>query len=169
MVLIVGNLDMYIKASLIGFILKQRGFSLLELLVVVGIVSVAAALGAPSFAEFIKQDRIVAHANQLHSVFKFARSEAVKRETQVNLRVSENDWEVVEHIGTDDEQVLRTFTQDVDSLSINLSDVTIKVTGELSSTVDVLVTDNDSSTSDYRFCALISGQSWLEENIDQCV
>ena len=69
---------------------KKSGFTLLELLVTVAVVSVVVALGVPSMTEFIKNDRLTSNVNTLIGHLAYARSEAVKRSVQVTLCVSNN-------------------------------------------------------------------------------
>ena len=73
---------------------KQLGFTMVELLITMGLVSILAMLAAPSFAQYIKQERLVTTANQLSSVYRYARSEAVKRAQTVTL-AKQNETRVV--------------------------------------------------------------------------
>jgi len=64
---------------------KEQAFTLIELLFVVGIVGVLASVAIPSFSQQMKNNRLTSNANQLHSIFKFARSEAAKRNSDIQL------------------------------------------------------------------------------------
>jgi type IV fimbrial biogenesis protein FimT len=55
------------------------GFTLLELMVTIAILAIVAALGTPSLANIIRDNRVTAQANDLVSLLTLARSEAVKR------------------------------------------------------------------------------------------
>ncbi|CCQ11540.1 pilin, putative [Pseudoalteromonas luteoviolacea B = ATCC 29581] len=147
--------------------IKMRGFTLLELMVGVAIVAILATLAVPSFVEQIKRDRIVTHANQMQAVYRFARSEAVKRETAIELRAAQSSWKVIELVNGREIE-LRSFTPSHSSIQIAFPTLQIKKTGEISAAKNVLITDNDNSTSDIRFCALPSGQSWLEAGVRGC-
>jgi type IV fimbrial biogenesis protein FimT len=65
--------------------MKQRGFTLFELLVVLGIAAVLVALALPSYQRMVQQERHTRAVNQLQAMYKFARSEAIKRNQQVNI------------------------------------------------------------------------------------
>ena len=68
----------------------NSGFSLVELMVTVAIISVVVAFGIPSMTEFSKNDRLTTNINTLVGHLAYARSEAVKRSVQVSLCVSNN-------------------------------------------------------------------------------
>ena len=63
----------------------QRAFTLVELLTVITIVGIVAAMAGPGFHDFIVQQRIRAAAYELIADLNFARSEAVKRNATVTI------------------------------------------------------------------------------------
>ena len=58
---------------------QARGFTLIELAIVVLIMAVLATLAAPSFRSFIVNQRVKTASFDLYSTLLFARSEAIKR------------------------------------------------------------------------------------------
>jgi len=58
---------------------RQKGLTLIELLISIVVLTVILALGIPSFMQFIKNNRLTAQANNLVVSVQLARSEAVKR------------------------------------------------------------------------------------------
>ncbi len=57
---------------------SQPGFSLYELLMTLLVIGVILALGVPNLQQFTRNSRITATANDLHSSFVLARSEATR-------------------------------------------------------------------------------------------
>ena len=58
---------------------KHRGFTLIELFVVLAIVAVLATLAAPSFTRLIKSNSIRSNVNSFMADLRFARSESIRR------------------------------------------------------------------------------------------
>ena len=67
---------------------KNSGFTLLEAIVVVGMVSILFAIAIPSMTTFTKNDRLTTNVNTLIGHLAYARSEAVKRSQQVSVCAS---------------------------------------------------------------------------------
>ncbi|MBK8535774.1 MAG: GspH/FimT family pseudopilin [Candidatus Competibacteraceae bacterium] len=64
---------------------RQRGFTLIELIITVAIAAILLAIGVPSFQEMMRNNRVAAHTNDLLSSLNLARSEAIKRGVRVSL------------------------------------------------------------------------------------
>jgi type IV fimbrial biogenesis protein FimT len=135
---------------------KHKGFTLLELITVMAIISVLSTIAVPSFVQQIKQQRIISNINHLHSTFKFARSESAKRSQLIVLDEAAGSWHV-----TLEGNTLASFTpSDVSITVTGLVDHSVQATGETTAG-NYLVTDQDSSTTDYRLCIYVSGQSYI--------
>ncbi|HEY9868788.1 MAG TPA: GspH/FimT family protein [Candidatus Obscuribacterales bacterium] len=70
----------------------SRGFSVIELVIVIVIVAVLAAMAGPSFREYIASQRIKNASFDLIAALAFARSEALKRNANVHLCAGGTNW-----------------------------------------------------------------------------
>ena len=74
----------------------QRGVTLIEAMIVLGIAAVLLAFAVPSFREFVVRSRLDSAAQELLTSLQLARSEATRRGAQVTLRLSgaagSRDW-----------------------------------------------------------------------------
>ena len=68
----------------------SQGFTLLELMIVLTLVSVILAIGAPSFGDFSRNNRLTSAANNLLAGLQLARTEAIKRQRIVSICTSDN-------------------------------------------------------------------------------
>jgi type IV fimbrial biogenesis protein FimT len=67
---------------------RQQGFSIIELAVVVSIIGILAALGIPAFSEYIQNARLGTMAQGIHTGLSLARSEAIRRNAQVEFAMT---------------------------------------------------------------------------------
>lgn len=68
--------------------MRSRGFTLIELMIVLVILAVVLMIALPGFSEITLSTRLKAYANELVSSAYLARSEAIKRNVPVTLCVS---------------------------------------------------------------------------------
>jgi type IV fimbrial biogenesis protein FimT len=64
---------------------RQRGFTLIELMIVVTLLAVMLGIGIPSFRGFIAGQRVKTAAYDFATALLVARSEAIKRNTTVTI------------------------------------------------------------------------------------
>lgn len=67
---------------------RDFGFTLIELMIVVTLVSILLVIAIPSFRELIQRNRVAGEINSFVSDLQFARSEAIKRGQPVSLCAS---------------------------------------------------------------------------------
>ena len=63
----------------------QRGFTIAELMIVVIIAAVLAAIAAPNMSEFVKNNSRATRLNTMVTALNYARGQAVTRNTRVSL------------------------------------------------------------------------------------
>ncbi len=73
--------------------LHGRGFTLIEVLIVIVMISVMMVIAVPSFVTFTASQRVKTASFDLYAALTFARSEAIKRRRCVTVApVSGTDW-----------------------------------------------------------------------------
>lgn len=81
----------------------QSGFTLIELLVTIAVIVIMATIAVPNFRGLIERNQLSADFNHMLSGINFARSEAVKRRTNVSVDISDadgaNPWKLVVEAG----------------------------------------------------------------------
>ncbi len=73
---------------------KPKGFTLIELMVVVALLGVFAAIAVPSFTQFIANNRTQSLNNELLALLQFARSTAVEERVTIKVCQESGGWTV---------------------------------------------------------------------------
>ena len=105
--------------------MKNKGFTIVELMTTLAIVAIMAAIAAPSFKNLIANNRLAAFSNDMISSLSAARNEAISTRQSVAIQPNSGNW-------TNGWAVI------VDSNSdglFNASDVTVKTVEAYNSTL----------------------------------
>ena len=80
---------------------NTSGFSLIEVLVVIVIIGILAAIGTPALLAMKTRSSVRADSNELYAAFRYAQSAAVKRSESICLNIAGNDFRVYVDGGAD--------------------------------------------------------------------
>ncbi len=70
-----------------------RGFTLVELLVTIAVITIIVSLGVPMYGQFTQSSALSGRSSDLVAAINYARSEAVTRRTTIRLEELAGSWE----------------------------------------------------------------------------
>lgn len=73
-------------------LMKNHGFTLLELMITLAIMAIMLSWAVPGFQEIIRQNRLTTETNELVTALNLARSEAIKRGRPVTVTADGGGW-----------------------------------------------------------------------------
>lgn len=68
---------------------KKNGFTLVEMMVTLTLISIVLAIGVPNFKNTVRNTQLTAQSNEFVAVMNYARSEAIKRGARVSVCASD--------------------------------------------------------------------------------
>lgn len=104
--------------------IKLKGFTMVELMIVIAIVSILAAFAGPSFTTMINNNRITTQTNQFILALQIARSEAVKRGRSISVKAidsttASNEWGPGWQVVDENDNLIQTFDAIPSGLTLN--------------------------------------------------
>ncbi len=125
---------------------QAKGFTLIELMIILTIVGVLMALAAPNYRDFVRRNRLTTQSNEFIAAVQFTRAEAIRRNRNVTLSATDDSdntnewgkgWQVL-----DDTTLLRVAPTlpgalALDSSVNNVNEITFNSTGFLTTNAEV--------------------------------
>jgi type IV fimbrial biogenesis protein FimT len=121
----------------------QAGFTLYELLITVLIVGVILTFAVPNLQDFVRNSRMTATANDLHSAFHLARSESSRAKTNITVCASSNALAAAADCGGTWDQGYIVFVDDNGDLTRSgQTETVLRAHGAIADGVTMAVADD---------------------------
>lgn len=134
----------------------SAGFTIIELMLVVTLVAIFAAIALPSFTTTITNSRLQSSNNELASLVQYARSTAVQNNQVTALCLNAGVWSV--HKDCSDSNILRSFTPASGvTVSASVTNLTFHSNGTASSTASLISCYGGAASKGYKLELLASG------------
>ncbi len=167
--------------------LKQNGFTIIELMIAILIASILLTVAVPNFLTLIANNRITSQANELIGGLNLARSEATKRGQRVSICSSTNgtscatstDWATGWIVFNDSdgdgvvagEEILRQWEAVTGNSTLTASANFITYQGDGSANIsgDINISiPNGSASETRRVCIALAGNIWTNRPSSSC-
>ena len=153
--------------------MKKSGFTLTEMIVTISILAILLSIAAPNLKTFLSSGNMVANANGMIGAFNYAKTEAIKRGSRVNISQIGSDWAsgVVVWVDDDDDDTrdvgeeLRLWPAFSSGSSVSSSQASFvfRATGEIDNSDVLTICDDRTGERGRQISILVSGAIIVEK------
>jgi len=156
------NLTFIVELTMSGPV-TSRGFTLIELMIVLALLAIVAFIAVPNFTDYIERNRIQTQAQELQAFLLYARGEAVSRNTSITVTLDEDEddlWVAKRNSG----EIIRQLIQNPELVQIdsNVDEVRFRSNGTATA-ASFVVCKNDETERGFSLEIQISGAITLSK------
>ena len=137
--------------------IQYKGFTLIELIVVVAIVSILLALAIPSFTETLARRRIEGVSNELNADLQYVKTQAVNNNADVSLITNTTGY-VISGITSDGNIVYKTLVLNSNLTITQPVTITYNAFRAFPTTAAVLTIGSSQTTASLKISAQTTGR-----------
>lgn len=137
--------------------IQYKGFTLIELMVVVAIVSILLALAIPSFTETLARRRIEGVSNELNADLQYVKTQAVNNNADVSLITNTTGY-VISGITSDGNIVYKTLVLNSNLTITQPVTITYNAFRAFPTTAAVLTIGSSQTTASLKISAQTTGR-----------
>ena len=151
----------------------MRGFTIIELMMVMVVLAVILSLAAPSFSDIVRDQRVKTATFDVYASLVFARSEAIKRNANIDIiPTAVSDWAGGWRVETGGTVLKRQDAHQGLNISgpggVNIATLTYQGDGRLSAAPTFVVSSSDSTSITARCVRVdLSGRPNVKADTDK--
>ncbi|WP_040640632.1 GspH/FimT family pseudopilin [Zestomonas thermotolerans] len=124
----------------------MRGFTLVELMIILVLIGIIATIAVPNFNDLIQRNRVQTQAEDLKALLRYARGEAVSRKVPTSVTVEDDIWTVIRHDKGEDVELRRLQATPATTIRASVEEIRFNSNGTATAATFTVCHDDDASS-----------------------